>query len=601
MKAFFTLALPILIAGSLHAGTITSAGTVTDLTSLSFGIGTDVADLDANMLGREGFVLFNSRPEGENQGNRPWDEMIVDQKPAYISNLDGSIATSSGGWANYDNVLIGSTEYNTGGIVLSPGSGVETELFRFTVGAGAPDDVRIGIIADHSDSGNWNATNIRVEQDGRGDANQEVDRNGGLDVVQFDIEGVADGETYIVYATSAPSGALLGGITFDIAPDLDAISDPTSTDGDNLGDNWENFYFGDLTTANDTTNSDTDGFTDLEEWNHFINNDQRISPLNGDTDSDNLTDDSEVNTHNTDPLNSDSDGDGFNDGKEIRSGSDPNNSASIPLPSPSILSVDFQGIPGIFADFPVLMEGATIQADLLSGAWNALDITGHEDVEIDPSWTDLVNALGNPTSVGFSITGTVSSWTNGPSGAPVFDDYLFVNAGGADASVTWQISGLVPNSSYTFYPYAAIARDMSLTVDTNGDGELGDETPTLVPTLDFVEFSVTSSASGNITGTIDPGNSGEANWGGFELMGALPGAGANGLAIQSVEYDGEDVFLTWRSVPGAIYTIESSTTLNDDWVPMVTDLPAAAAPATTTTQLVDSPGETKKFYRVTLQ
>lgn len=714
IKCSITLLGSILLG---HAGTVTSAGTITDLTPEGFGSGTDIADLDANKLGQEGFVLFNSRPEGENQGGQVWDDQIVDNKPAYISNLDGGLSTSSGGWANYDDVTVGGENYNTGGIVLSPGGGVETELFRFTVGAGTPTDLRIGLIADNSDSINWDATNIRIAQDGGGTANQDVDRNGGLDLVQFDITDSSSGEIYIIYATSASSGALIGGITFDGKPDLSGITDPNSTDGDSLGDNWENFYFGDLTTADNTTNSDTDGLSDLEEWNYFLSSARMINPLDDDTDSDTLSDDAEVNTHDTDPtsndsdsddlpdgyeilnnldpnlnsgndgangdpdldtldnitefglgthpnkddtdedgykdsaennsgfwfnktstgtdpLNPDTDGDGIKDGletpdlpfdaanpttqpgtdpnfwdtdedgagdnTEITNGTDPTNPGSIPAPSPNVLSADFQGIPGIFNQDPILMEGGTRQADYLSGTWNALDITGHDGTDTDPSWTDLVNAQGNATNISFNITGIISSWTNASAGTPVFDDYLFVNAGNADQDMEWNIAGLFPNRTYKFFPYGGIARDLTMTVDTNGDSDLNDETPTRVPPKGGVEFTVTSDATGKIIGTMTPGNSGEANWGGFEIVGALPGASGGELAIQTLDYDGEDVFLTWNSTPGVIYTIEASTNLND-WTSILADINGAASPATTTSQLVDSPAETTKFYRVVQQ
>jgi len=712
-----------LLGGGAHAGTITSAGTLSDLTPPGFGSGTDIADLDTNTAGQEGFVLFNSQPEGTNVAGQPWDQAIVDSKPAYISAIDGSAAASSGGWANYDDVLVGGVQYNTGGIVLSPGAGTEVELFRFTFGAGAPTDLRVGIIADNSDNAVWDAANVRIAQDGAigVTANQDLNLNGALDVAQFDINNPADGEVYVVYATQPPGagGALLGGITFDLPPNLDELNDPTSTDGDTLGDNWENHFFGDLTTADDTTNSDTDGLTDLEEWNVLINNDQLVSPLQDDTDSDGLTDDAEFDTHSTDPtkpdtdgdnlldafevngglnpndasgdngetgdpdtdglnnigeqtrgthpnnddtdsdglkdlaedltgiwsssaatgtdpLNPDTDGDGladgvenpdesFNpanpvtqpgtnpnvwdsdldgvgDGNEANNGSDPTDSASTPPPSPNVLSADFQGIPGIFPSTPILMSGGTQLANFLSGTWNALDITGHDGSDTDPSWTGLVNAQGNPTNVGFSVTGTISSWTNTDSGAPIYDDYLFVNAGFADPSMAWEITGLNPNSSYEFFPYGAIARDFSITVDTDGDGDLGDEVATRIPPQSGVMFSVTSNASGSITGTMDPGNSGEANWGGFEIKGALPGASQGGIVIQNIDYDGEDVFLTWTSTPGALYNIEASTDLQpENWTPILTGVNAAGAPATTTTQLVDTPGESIKFYRVVQQ
>ena len=144
------------------AASITSAGTLTNLTPTGFGSGNQVADLDANSVGTDGFVLFNSLPEGSNQSNAPWNNNIVDNKPAYISAINGSGSTSSGGWANYDDVRIGGTTYNTGGIVKSPGNGNETSVFTFTIGANAPSNIRVGLIIDNSDSSSWDVTNARL-------------------------------------------------------------------------------------------------------------------------------------------------------------------------------------------------------------------------------------------------------------------------------------------------------------------------------------------------------------------------------------------------------------------------------------------------------
>ena len=730
-----------------QAGTITNAGTVVDLTSATFGTGTEVADFDSNQLGQEGFVLFNSIAEGTNISNRPWDENIVDSKPAYITAIDGSVSNSSGGWANYDDVLVDGSTYNTGGIVFSPGGGIETELFRFTVGAGVPANLRVGLIADNSDSINWDAPNVRLEQDGGGTSNQDVARNGGLDVVQFDIAAPADGEVYIVYATSANSGALLGGITFDLVPDL---TDPTDTDGDNMGDSWEIFYFGDLATSDGTGDGDTDGATDLQEWQNLTN------PTNGDTDGDGLSDGDEINTHNTDPisndsdtdglldkfeidgaldpnddtgvngatgdpdgdtldntgeqaagtdpqeadtdadgyndnvenksgtwtdlnatgtdpLNQDTDGDGIKDGNEnpdlpydpgnpsgqpgtdpnlydtdldgasdgfeITSSTDPTSDASTPEPSASLWSVDMQGIPGIFADNPILMTGSDQNSGFYSGIWNAFDIVGHDGTETNPSMT-ILNARGEDFGVSFTVTGIVSSWSNAPGANAITNDYLLIGAGGAASSATWDISGLSPATEYTFYPYGGVARDVLMTVDTNGNGLLTDETPTLVAGAGF-EFTVTSDASGKIIGQIDAGSVPEANWGGWQLAsnsdiviidtdgdglsdnaenaagtdrfnpdtdgdGHSDGAEVRGsgtdpldrtsfLGVTNILHDGDSVDLTWTSVDGKVYLVEGSTNLVD-WVELDDSIPATGA---LTTATVDFPGATPfKAYRV---
>ena len=65
---------------------------------------------------------------------------------------------------------------------------------------------------------------MRIEGPGGITANQNVDRNGGTDLVLFNIDGGAAGETYTIYGTSPPSGALLGGITFTSVPEPASVS-----------------------------------------------------------------------------------------------------------------------------------------------------------------------------------------------------------------------------------------------------------------------------------------------------------------------------------------------------------------------------------------
>ena len=224
MKNLITT-LGIVALGTLgaNAATITSAGTLTDLTSAGFGSGTEVADLDATGAAADGFVIFNSVPEGTNVANRPWDEALVNNSPAYISTMDGSGSASSGGWANYDDVMVGGTQYNTGGLVISPGNGLEVPLLTFELGASVPPAITLGVITNHSDSPNWSTTNIRIEGPGGITDNQSVNINGGTDLVQFDINGGVAGETYTVYATSPGSGALIGGLTFASVPEPSSL------------------------------------------------------------------------------------------------------------------------------------------------------------------------------------------------------------------------------------------------------------------------------------------------------------------------------------------------------------------------------------------
>lgn len=218
MKLKHTIAAALLLPASVQAATITAAG-IDTLTPPGNAVGTDVADLDANGSGTDGFVVFNSIPEGGNQGGKPWNESMVDSLPAYISNLDGSASTSSGGWANYDDTLIGGNLYNTGGIANSPGNGVETAVFTFQLSGAVPSSINLGILTDASDNLTWTATGVRIEGPGAVTASQSLTVDGAADLLNFTIDGGVAGETYTVHATSAASGIVIAAATFDSVPE----------------------------------------------------------------------------------------------------------------------------------------------------------------------------------------------------------------------------------------------------------------------------------------------------------------------------------------------------------------------------------------------
>ncbi len=215
-----TLALPT----GLHAASITAVGI--DTLTPTGHIATDVVNLDTNASGGDGFVLFNSVPEGSNLGGRPWDENIVNSLPAYIANLDGSTSTSSGGWANYDDIQIGGNTYNSGGIANSPGNGAEANVFTFQLTGTVPSSITLGILTDASDNPNWTATGVRIEGPGAVSANQTLTVDGAADLLNFTIDGGVAGETYTVHATSSGSGIVIAGATFDSVaiPEISSLS-----------------------------------------------------------------------------------------------------------------------------------------------------------------------------------------------------------------------------------------------------------------------------------------------------------------------------------------------------------------------------------------
>lgn len=638
------------------------------------------------------------------------------------------------------------------------GAGPDEVMFTFTAQAGSPANVRIGIATDGLNGAQFTPATIGVRQVGGTSIEHTLTSvNNTIDMVFFDLIGIATSDQFQIFADAGTGGfATHQFVTWDVIDPTD-LTDPTDSDADNMGDAWENFFFGSLTASDGTGDADNDGVTDLQEWNAMTN------PTRNDTDNDGLSDGAEINTYGTDPasndsdsdglfdkfeidynldpndpngmngaagdpdadtldnlgeqiagtnpqerdtdadgyddnvednskswtsattgtgtdpLNPDSDGDGLengvenpdqpydpgnpsgqpgtnpnifdsdfdgaNDGYETQNGTDPTSNSSTPLPSATLWSVDIQAIPGIFANNPVLMTGSEPNSGIYSGVWNAFEFTGHDSTVTDPTMS-LVNARGEASPVTFSITGIVSGWANAPGANALINDYLFVNAGNAAASANWSITGLRPSTEYVFYPYAGITRDMTLTVDTNGDGLLTDETPTRVQGAGS-KFTIVTSTSGQLLGEIGPGNSGEANWGGWQLISSTelpiidtdmdglsdddeniagtdrfnPDTDGDGqsdgaevraagtdpldptsfLGVTNILHDGDSVDLTWTSIPGKFYAVEGTTDL-EDWTEISSNITAADNPATTTSATVDVPGATPfKAYRVVVR
>jgi hypothetical protein len=174
------------------------------------------------------------------------------------------------------------------------------------------------------------------------------------------------------------------------------------------------------------------------------------------------------------------------------------------------------------------IEPVAAAADPVFGQANVWNQLGFVDFgpDVNPSFTSLVDSEGNATSAGFSITGTVGGY-----GA-----YLFFNSRELSTSIDWGITGLAPSTSYRLYTYGAAAdyiRDCSLLVDTNGNGDLSDESAQLIGSAandytaskDAYFPSVLTDAIGSILGRTtaigDPEIPNEANWGGFQL-GVIP-------------------------------------------------------------------------------
>jgi len=112
------------------------------------------------------------------------------------------------------------------------------------------------------DSGAWSAT--------------------GIADVAVDAEASTVSFTTTHFTIFALGGDLLDSDS-DGTPDIDDAfphnpNGQTDTDGDGLGDEWEILYFGNLTTADETTDSDSDTVSDLQEFQLYEFN---LNPTDG--------------------------------------------------------------------------------------------------------------------------------------------------------------------------------------------------------------------------------------------------------------------------------------------------------------------------------
>jgi hypothetical protein len=163
----------------------------------------------------------------------------------------------------------------------------------------------------------------------------------------FGLEYTADGSILIwvngqnVYSFSVPGAATAfaqGGAKYWMMSDRVEGGDVTAkidwveakiddAENDGLPDNWENKYFGNL-SHDGTTDIDSDGLTDLQEYKYGTN------PTLKDTDGDGMPDGWEV-LHGLNPLvndaSLDTDGDGYTNLQEYQEGGDPSNS-DTPFP-----------------------------------------------------------------------------------------------------------------------------------------------------------------------------------------------------------------------------------------------------------------------------
>ena len=186
------------------------------------------------------------------------------------------------------------------------------------------------------------------------------------------------------------------------------------------------------------------------------------------------------------------------------------------LPGPSGLwSVDMQGTPGGIYSQPIATTMMGVEPVYGYGNfWNAFVVSAWNDLSTDPSMA-LVDSNGNPTGVAFSLAGTVSGFNYA---GDLEKDYLIFDVPGASATADWTVTGLEPQGWYQMQLYGGqvAGRDFNMLIDTDGDGDLSDETLQNVGSAGFLYPLLVADPSGTIHGRmLSVGH--EGNWAGFQL------------------------------------------------------------------------------------
>lgn len=188
-----------------------------------------------------------------------------------------------------------------------------------------------------------------------------------------------------------------------------------------------------------------------------------------------------------------------------------------------LIRVDFQTTNSFGGRNPINFTGVESKAAVASSLfasdgvnfWNELGVAAAFTDTTNPAFNNLLDSEGVATSVGISFTGRITAASDVPLDNSASDalqnDYLVINAGGAQASVGYSITGLAANTLETLYLYSPTfstnrgyqltANGSSLTVVSGSPGTL----------LAYV----TTSSTGTISGTWSSG--GEGDWSGFQI------------------------------------------------------------------------------------
>jgi hypothetical protein len=209
---------------------------------------------------------------------------------------------------------------------------------------------------------------------------------------------------------------------------------------------------------------------------------------------------------------------------------------SVPSALATLISVDFQSSETTSGAPPQTFSGVEAEAAGVNAAfgaanvWNGLQIP-RNPASVNPVFNGLVNSAGAGTTVGLSITGTVSAF-NIRGLVPAADTlrgdaFYFGNAGvpATSVNIDWVLTGLTPNTKYLFFAYGTFWNgndSFNMFVDNDGDGLATDETARVIASLNGAQplgvlFNAMTDATGRLVGRGE-GNGSQARWSGFQVV-----------------------------------------------------------------------------------
>lgn len=372
-----------------------------------------------------------------------------------------------------------------------------------------------------------------------------------------------------------------------------ASTDPNKadTDEDGLNDGVE-AGLGTNPLAKDT---DGDGLTDGQEV------DLGSNPLLVDSDGDGLEDGDEANVYGTNPASADTDGDGFRDNVELNYDTSPLDPNSVP-PNEALAGTAIIGVNDAIdgdSGTPLAHAGVAESVnddDLLTrvDTWGSSGTTaGFVGIVWDTPRTRAITKLELTLAIFFD-GGWFGYNGDGPgTGGFLSTDYLLAPIVQATTDgVTWTNVDHTSDYLHVFtdhpLPDVDFGPPTSATATFTLDAPLSGITGIRIigeegGTVDNGFIGVFELAALTTEVVIPPGDSdgdGQSN-ASEAIAGTNPNDPKDYLRVTSITRTGNQVQLTWTSVPGKTYNIESSTDLTN-WTVVAPGIPAAANPATET-------------------